>query len=134
MVRCSAATKVGALQTTNPTLKGYVMKRLIAALGLSVVALSASALEFGPPYSQLDVDRKLPKIEFAPVEAYVADSRAPFDQLAIDRALPNLNLPSRNVQFAESSVSGTRTDASGADEAPTQSPWANDWNFIAPAQ
>jgi hypothetical protein len=109
------------------------MKRLIAALGLSVVAVSASALEYGPPYSQLEVDRRLPNIEFAPVDTYVADSRAPFDQLAIDRTLPNVTQPSRNVQFAESSVGGTRTDASGAAEAPAQSPWANDWNFIAPA-
>jgi hypothetical protein len=109
------------------------MKRLIAALGLTAVALSASALEVGPPFEQLNLDRALPNIEFAPVEPYVADSRAPFEQLAIDRALPNL--PSRNVQFAESAAGGTRTDASVGAEAPTsaESPWANDWNFIAPA-
>ena len=76
------------------------MKRLIAALGLSAVALSASALEYGPPFEQLNLDRALPNIEFAPVAPYVAGSRAPFEQLAIDRALPNL--PSRNVQFAAS--------------------------------
>jgi hypothetical protein len=115
------------------------MKRLITALGLSVAALSASAVEFGKPFEQLDLDRALPNIEFAPVEPYVADSRAPFEQLTLDRAVPNLNLPSRNVQFAESSVGGTRTDASADTEASegtgaqTESPWANDWNFIAPA-
>jgi hypothetical protein len=115
------------------------MKRLLTALGLSVVALSASAVEFGKPFEQLDLDRALPNIEFAPVEPYVADSRAPFEQLTLDRAVPNLNLPSRNVQFAESSVGGTRTDASADTEASegtgaqTESPWANDWNFIAPA-
>ena len=104
------------------------MKRLILASALSAVAFSASALEIGKPFEQLDIDRALPNIEFAPVEQYVATSRAPFEQLAIDRALPNL--PSRNVQYAETDT-GTRSDAYGHVE--TSSPWANDWNFIAPA-
>jgi hypothetical protein len=108
------------------------MKRLIAALSLSAVALSASALEIGAPYEQLNVDRALPNIEFAPVEAYVATSRAPYEQLSIDRALPNINFPSSNVQFAESANAGTRTDAYGHAES-TESPFANDWNFIAPS-
>jgi len=108
------------------------MKRLIAALSLSAVALSASALEIGKPYEQLDVDRALPNIEFAPVQAYVATSRAPYEQLNVDRALPNINFGSHNVQFAESANAGTRTDASGS-EGSTQSPFANDWNFIAPS-
>ena len=38
------------------------MKRLIAALGLSVVALGASALEIGPPFEQLNLDRALPNL------------------------------------------------------------------------
>src|SRR2546423_5630033 len=82
-----------------------IMKRLITALALSTVALSASAFEVGAPYEQLNVDRALPNIEFAPVATYVADSRAPFEQLVIDRALPNL--PSRNAQFA-AAAGGTR--------------------------
>jgi hypothetical protein len=105
------------------------MKRLITAVALSTVALSASAFEVGAPYEQLNVDRALPNIEFAPVAPYVADSRAPFEQLAIDRALPNL--PSRNAQFA-AVAGGTRSDASA--EGTAESAWANDWNFIAPAQ
>jgi hypothetical protein len=104
------------------------MKRLITALSLSAVAFSASALEIGKPYEQLDVDRALPNIEFAPVQEYVATSRAPFEQVNIDRALPNL--PSHNVQYAARDT-GTRTDAYGHVEV--SSPWANDWNFIAPA-
>jgi hypothetical protein len=80
------------------------MKRLITALGLSAVALSASALEVGKPYEQLDVDR----------------------------ALPNINIPASNMQFAESENAGTRIDAYGHVESP-ESPFANDWNFIAPA-
>ena len=109
------------------------MKRLIAALGLSAVALSASAVDYGAPFEQLNLDRALPNLEFAPVAPYVADSRAPFEQLTLDRTLPNL--PTRNTQFAAAAGS-TRTDATVSDEAPaqSQSPWANDWNFIAPAQ
>jgi hypothetical protein len=109
------------------------MKRLIAALSLSAVALSASALEIGKPYEQLDVDRALPNIEFAPVEAYVATARAPYEQLNVDRALPDIKFSSHNVQFAESANAGTRTDASGSVEGSAQSPFANDWNFIAPS-
>src|ERR1043165_8117183 len=112
------------------------MKRLILASALSAVALSASAVEICAPYEQLNIDRQLPNIdrpcpniEFPPVEPYVADSRAPFEQLAIDRALPNL--PVQNTQVAEVG-SSTRSDAS-AGETSAQSPWAHDWNFIAPA-
>src|SRR5262245_58535356 len=108
------------------------MKRLIAALSLSAVALSASALEIGKPYEQLDVDRALPNIEFAPVEAYVATSRAPYEQLNVDRALPNINFPSSNVQLAGTDHAGTRIDADGQSGS-TESPFANGWNFIAPS-
>ena len=109
------------------------MKALIAALGLTAVAMSVSALEFGPPYSQLDVDRALPEIEFAPVEKYVADESAPFEQLAIDRA-PYLYPSSGNTQFARSGLGATMTDAGEADGESLESPWANDHNFIAPPQ
>jgi hypothetical protein len=108
------------------------MKRLIAAVALTSVALSASALEIGKPFEQLDLDRALPNIEFAPVGEYVADSRAPHEQLVIDRTLPNLNLGGKNAQFAATAGS-TRSDASASDEVSAESPWANDWNFIAPA-
>src|ERR1041384_6481489 len=64
------------------------MKRLILASALSAFALSASAVEIGAPYEQLNIDRQLPNIEFAPVEPYVAASRAPFEQPALHRALP----------------------------------------------
>ena len=104
------------------------MKRLITALSLSAVAFSASALETGKPFEQLDVDRALPNVEFAQVEGYVATSRAPFDQLVIGRTLPNVS--ERKSLYA--SVGGTRSDA-GADVS-TESVWANDYNFIAPAQ
>ena len=67
------------------------MKRLIAAVALSSLAFSASALEIGKPFEQLD----------------------------LDRALPNI------AGRAESASTGSTQSA--------QSPWANDYNFIAPA-
>jgi len=109
------------------------MKRLIVALGVSAFAVSAHAFEVTAPFDQLQIDRALPQIEFAPVEPYVADGRAPFEQLALDRALPNL--PSQNVQVADGSSAGnTRSDASTGSEMAARSPWANDYHFIAPAQ
>lgn len=105
------------------------MKRLIAAVGFTAVALSASAVEVGAPYEQLEVDRALPQIEFAPVAAYVAGSSAPFEPLTIDRALPNLD--GQNVQLAQAAGGGTRSDASA--EVSAEPPWASDHNFIAPA-
>lgn len=95
------------------------MKRLIAAVALSSVALSASALEIGKPYEELNLDRALPTIKFAAVEEYVAGSRAPFEELAIERALPNL------AGHAETASTGSTQSA--------QSGWANDYNFVAPA-
>jgi hypothetical protein len=67
------------------------MKRLIAAVALSSIALSASALEIGKPFEQVD----------------------------LDRALPN--------------VAGHADAASTGSTQAAQSPWANDYNFIAPA-
>jgi hypothetical protein len=108
------------------------MKRLITALGLSALAFSASALEIGKPFEQLDLDRALPNIEFAPVEPYVAGSRAPFEQLSIDRALPDL--PGRAGQYA--SAGGARVASLGAGaeadgDTPFGQPFAHDWSFIA---
>ena len=106
------------------------MKRTLAVLAISLFAVNANAVDVTAPFEQLNIDRALPNIEFAPVEAYVADARAPFEQLAIDRALPNLR--GQSIQFA--STGGTSSDASGRDEAAVGSPWANDHNFVAPAQ
>src|SRR3954465_9813981 len=106
------------------------MKRLILASALSAVALPAPPLEIGKPFGQLDLDRALPNIEFAPVAPYVADSRAPFEQLAIARALPTL--PVQNAPSA-AAAGRPRSDASAGGGVAAKSPWANDWNFIAPA-
>jgi hypothetical protein len=105
------------------------MKRCLIAIALAALASPALALEVGPPFEQNELDRKLPEIQFAPVAPYVADERAPYEQLVIDRALPAL--PARATQFA-GAAGDTRTDGSPDRAAPTESPWAHDWNFIAP--
>ena len=46
------------------------MKRLI--LAASIAVSSTAFADSGKPFEQLDLDRALPQIEFAPVEAYVA--------------------------------------------------------------
>ena len=83
------------------------MKRLIAAAVLAALAVPAFAVEIG----------------------------APFEQTELDRALPTFD--TNRVQFAAvsgSTVSDASIASEPADAAPaTQSPWANDWNFIAPA-
>ena len=107
------------------------MKRCLIVIALAALASPALALEVGPPFEDLQIDRKLPDIQFAPVQPYVRDARAPYEDLVIDRALPNL--PERARQFARA-AGDTRTDAGADGAAPTESPWAHDWNFIAPAQ
>jgi hypothetical protein len=107
------------------------MKRCLIAIALAALASPALALEVGPPFEQTELDRMLPDLRLAAVAPYVSDARAPYEELVIERALPIL--PERATQFAVA-PGDTRTDA-GPDSAPAaQSPWAHDWNFIAPAQ
>jgi hypothetical protein len=101
------------------------MKRL--TLAVSIAISTAAFADSGRPFEQTELDRALPQIEFAAPAPYVAGSNAPYEQVAIDRALPNL--PEKATQYAEVD-GGTRVDASSET---TESPWAKDHNFIAPA-
>ena len=111
------------------------MKRLIAAVSFAVLATPALA-QSGKPYEQLDVDRALPKISFPALESRTVDVRSlPYEQTQVDRALPSFD--AGRVQVAAAS-GATVSDVSIVSDAPesastTHSPWANDWNFIAPA-
>ena len=106
------------------------MKRTIVAV--SFAALAGPAFAAGLPYDQNLVDRALPNL---PEKVLGADSAsrfgAPFDQSAIDRALPNVE--PRRTRVAEFK-GDTRSDVEIASEARAESVWANDHNFIAPAQ
>ena len=112
------------------------MKRLILAAALAALAVPAFAVEIGKPFEQTELDRALPEVNIpAPAQRSVDSASLPYEMTQADRALPTFD--SNRVQFA--AVSGsTVSDASIATEAAdapkaTQSPWANDWNFIAPA-
>jgi hypothetical protein len=112
------------------------MKRLIAAAALAALAIPAFAVEIGKPFEQTELDRTLPEVNIpAPVQRSVDPASLPYEQAQVDRVLPTFD--SNRVQFA--AVSGsTVSDASIATETSdasqaTKSPWANDYNFIAPA-
>lgn len=111
------------------------MKRLIAAVSFAALAVPAVAAENGKPFEQLDLDRALPQIDIPAVERSNVDVRSlPYEQAQADRALPSFGDDSVRVATLGSS---TASDASMASDASatetTESPWANDHNFIAPA-
>jgi hypothetical protein len=110
------------------------MKRLIAAVSFAILATPALA-QNGKPFEQTDLDRALPDVAERTVSAteYRFDGSAPYEQLAVDRAVPALR--TERTQVASSGE--TRSDVEIAVESTelgTASPWANDHNFIAPAQ
>lgn len=83
------------------------MKRSLIAISLVLLASPALALEVGPP----------------------------FEQLQIDRALPDIAFPAKQgARYAQAATGNTRTDASVDAEAAAESPWANDFHFVAPPQ
>jgi hypothetical protein len=106
------------------------MKRYIAAVSFAVFAVPAFAA--GLPYEQTEVDRALPNVPERTVRADPAPRfAAPYEQNAVDRARPSFE--PRRTQFAAAAGS-TRSDAGTGLEPSTESVWANDHNFIAPAQ
>ena len=89
------------------------MNRYLIAVAVAVFSSSALALEIGPPFEQTQLDRELPDIQFAPVQPYVADSKAPYEQVQVDRILPNLPGQSNAAAGATkpgSAPSETRSD------------------------
>jgi hypothetical protein len=88
------------------------MKRSVIALSLALLASPALALEVGPPFEQLQIDRALPNIEFP------AQQGARYE----------------GARYAQAATGSTRTDASVDAEASVESPWANDFHFVAPPQ
>jgi len=116
--------------------RNLAMKRLIVAAALAALAVPAFAVEIGKPFEQTELDRARPEVNIpAPVQRSVDAASLPYEQVQVDRMLPTFD--SNRVQFAAASGS-TVSDAAIATETadasqPTQSPWANDWNFIAPS-
>ena len=107
------------------------MKRLIATLSFAVLAAPVFA-DNGKSFEQLDLDRALPNIAEAVVRPtqYPFGGSAPYEQAEVDRMLPNL--PMENSRVAAAGT--TRSDIELSTDAAEESPWAKDYNFIAPAQ
>jgi len=105
------------------------MKRFITAVSFAVLAVPALAADL--PYDQNLVDRTLPNVALEVSDTQSSRFDASYDQNRVDRALPNIE--ERRTSFAAAS-GNTRSDAEIATEASTESPWANDYHFIAPAQ
>lgn len=86
------------------------MKRLIAAISFAALAV--------------------------PTFAFAAEVAPPFEKSQFDRTLPNV----QNPAVTERAGAGATSEraSTGSASAPSSGwatgPWANDWNFIAPAQ
>jgi hypothetical protein len=123
------------------------LKRTLVAFAFAVIAVPAVAAEWGPPYEQTVQDMQLPNVK-DPVVDQSASSGAtffgmhedkPYSQLDVDMALPNVKDPvvkdqaaSQRIVVAGPAMGVSSPDATGASSEAT-GPWANDWNFIAPA-
>jgi hypothetical protein len=109
---------------------------------LSLTVASTSVFpQAGKPFEQLDINRALPNIpqSTASATAYPLGGSAPYEQLLVDRAAPDVDVqkptrlaaaPSETRSDAEIAVNET----TAAEGRATESPFANDWNFVAPAQ
>ena len=106
------------------------MKRLIATVSFAVLATAAFA-DNGKPFEQTELDRALPNIPEAAATptVYPFGGSAPYEQVEVDRALPNLPMERSRVAKSDS----TRSDIELSTDAVEESPWAKDYNFIAPA-
>jgi hypothetical protein len=76
--------------------------------------------------------RLIATISFAAlaVPALAVEHGKPFEETELDRQLPQINVPAPADKRAADRTADSRTRTSRTTEA---SPWANDWNFIAPA-
>jgi hypothetical protein len=109
------------------------MKHLALAVALALCAVPALA-DDRAPFEQTQLDRALPSVPTTTVGyETIANDRMPFEQSQLDRALvdmPGISTSER-VQLAQL---GGMSYKSGGDSTEGESPWANDHNFIAPAQ
>jgi hypothetical protein len=127
----TARQLVSSYGQTNPMEKERVMKHLLAAVSLAVFAMPAAAGAAGLPYEQLVIDRTLPNIAVRASDATKPTAfGAPYEQYWVDRALPNIE-PRSTGQSA--TAGETRSVQSGPAAGNVALPWANDYNFIAPA-
>lgn len=99
------------------------MKRLIIAA--AIVFAGPALAESSAPFEQAELDRALPSVP-ASVTAYapIAKERMPFEQSQLDRGA--IGEP-EEVQLTQVGTGSYKS------AEPSESVWANDHNFIAPA-
>ena len=101
------------------------MKRFIIVVALALSSAPALA-DVGAPFEQNELDRALPNVpENATAYEPIAAERMPFEQTQLDRGVIG---EQEKVQVAALGGMSYKSDDGG------ESPWANDHNFIAPAQ
>ena len=101
------------------------MKRIIVAVAFALSTVPALA-DVGAPFEQNELDRALPALTES-VAAYepISSERMPFEQTQLDRGSLGMPEPVLVAQIGGRSYK--------SDEG-SESAWANDHNFIAPAQ
>lgn len=115
-----------------------------------------SGFDKGMPYEQTQVDRQLPNVKDPVIDPSASAGAGagrqytpgfvpgmPYSQLDVDQALPNVKDPVSSTQVAGPATAGSSAPVRGAfgpdatgpgtHSALATGPWANDWNFIAPA-
>jgi hypothetical protein len=111
------------------------MKQLIAAFSLAVLSLPALA-DKGMPFEQVEIDRLVPVIpepKHLGVD-YPFGGTPPYNQLDVDMALPDIRVRPETSLVASGGNTRSDLEISLANGTMDASPWANDHNFIAPAQ
>jgi hypothetical protein len=142
-------------------MKRIATAALLASIVGSALAAGASAdqqytpgFEPGRTYEQTQVDRALPNVKDPVIERPASAGSSAIDenfsgfepgrtyeQTQVDRALPNVKDPVQTTQVAGPASAGATaprafgpgTYGPGTDSRLATGPWANDWNFIAPA-
>ena len=100
------------------------MKRLIVAVAVALSATNVLA-DVGAPFEQNELDRVLPSV-MDNIAAYgrISPESMPFEQTQLDRG--HLATPER-VQLAQVGGASYKSDEG------SESVWASDYNFVAPA-
>lgn len=101
------------------------MKRLIVAVAVALSTAPALA-DVGAPFEQNELDRALPSVsETTAAYERISSDRMPFEQTQLDRGSIGSPEPVLVAQLGSMSYKS---------DEDSESVWATDHNFIAPAQ
>jgi hypothetical protein len=112
------------------------MKRIIVALSFALLAAPAFAADIAAPYQQTVADMALPNVKDPVINQSASKPTflgqpvgLPYEYTVAQMKLPNVKDPvitGQKTLVAGPAVAGASSEATGV--------WANDPNFIAPAQ